>query len=102
MTTPQTHTKGGTTEVWASLGWNRNVIGMIFAQWEGLFLCNSGGRRSPQSYGNRLPLSFSQTKYRPSREEARWWRRLPECEKGKEKGGAGDRALGRSVIMLVS
>lgn len=39
---------------------------------------------------------------RPSREEARWWRRLPECEKGKENGGAGDRALGRSVIMLVS
>ena len=40
--------------------------------------------------------------HRPSREEARWWRRLLECEKGKENGGAGDRALGRSVIMLVS
>jgi hypothetical protein len=49
MTTPQTHTKGGTTEVWASLGWNRNVIGMIFAQWKGWFLCNSGGRRSAES-----------------------------------------------------
>jgi hypothetical protein len=23
MATPQTHTEGGTTEVWASLGWNR-------------------------------------------------------------------------------
>jgi hypothetical protein len=58
--------------------------------------------RRVRTHGDRLPLSFSQTKYRPSREEARWWRRLPECEKGKENGGAGDRALGRSVIMLVS
>lgn len=91
MTTPQTHTKGGTTEVWVSLGWNRNVIGMIFAQWKGWFLCNSG--RTPKE---TFPAEFAHTvigyhcpSRRPSREEARWWRRLPEWEKGKENGGAG-------------
>jgi hypothetical protein len=30
--TLQTHVEGGMIEVWATLVWNRNVIGIVFAQ----------------------------------------------------------------------
>jgi hypothetical protein len=96
MATPQTHTEVGTTEVWASLGWNRNVIGMVFAHGKGGFCAILEGDilRRVRIHGDRLPLSFSETRDQVGR-KLDGWRRLPEWEKGKENGGAGDRALGR-------
>jgi len=58
-----------------------NVIDMIFAHGKGGFCAHT-------------VIGYHCPSRRPSREEARWWRRLPEWEKGKENGGAGDRALG--------
>ena len=50
--------------MWASLGWNRNVIGMVFAHGKGGFCAILEGDvlRRVRTHGDRLPLSFSETK----------------------------------------